>query len=181
MTGHLLGDYKVTIPEAEETENGYAILAHGTQYSIELVNDTGRRADAEVKIDGGIVGVWRVEARDSIRLERPSGDTGHFTFFEVDSEEGRAAGLREGDSLGLISVEFRPEIEVDGLGAAALSDERFGAGGTGLTGESAQRFQTTSPLDFDPDDVRTIHLRLVARKPEVRPLHPKSTPVPPPV
>ncbi|MCH7227223.1 hypothetical protein MLD59_13845 [Verrucomicrobiaceae bacterium E54] len=176
-----LEDYAITIPEADEIEGGYAVMNHGTQYSIELHNESSRRCDAEVEIDGRSVGTWRVDPHDSIRLERPSGDTGRFTFFCKGSEEALMADLHDNEALGLISVEFRPEKRDDGLRASPLSDGRLEGGGTGLTGESNQRFTKIAALDYDHESVRTIHLRLVARKPEVRPLHPRSTPVPPPV
>ena len=174
-----LCDYSISIPEADEVEGGYAVLKHATQYSIELRNDSSRRCDAVVRIDGGLVGIWRVDARDVIRLERPSGDTGRFTFFRADSHEAKEAALQADDSLGLISVEFRPELDSFALHAAPLSDVQ--AGGTGLTGESSQRFSQVEALDYDEEGIRTIHLRLVAKKPTIRPLHPRATPIPPPV
>lgn len=55
------------------------------------------------------------------------------------------------------------------------------AGGTGLSGRSAQEFHTVTALDYDYGQQTVIHLRLVARSDEPRPLTSFSTPVPPPV
>ena len=175
-----LADYRLGIPEAQELEDGYAVLQHGTQYTLLLVNDSDRRCDVKVTIDGNSVGIWRVNAQEEIHIERPAEDTGRFTFLKHGTAEGDAADLVKSEELGLISAEFRPERRMaPSLNAAPLGD--YDAGGTGLSGKSEQRFDNVRALDFDPHEVTTIHIRLVSRRIEVRPLVPRSTPVPPPV
>ena len=175
-----LADYRLGIPEAQELEDGYAVLQHGTQYTLLLANDSDRRCDVKVTIDGHPVGTWRVDAHEEVRIERPVEDTGRFTYLKHGTSEGDAANLVKGEELGLISAEFRPERrKAPSLNAAPLGD--YQAGGTGLSGKSEQRFDNVRALDFDPHEVTTIYIRLASRRIEVRPLVPRSTPIPPPV
>jgi len=173
-------EFEIEIPEGKPLENGYVEMRHNTQYSLILKNHRWVPCDAEVVIDGIHVGTWRVESRNEIRIERPVHDTGHFTFFEVGSEEAGKAGIAKNSENGLVSVTFKPKKEEEGLRAAELPAV-FGAGATGLTGESQQRFRDASKIEHDMARSFTIHLRLVSHKPDIRPLAPRSTPIPPPV
>ncbi|MCW1912648.1 hypothetical protein OJ996_03615 [Luteolibacter sp. GHJ8] len=174
--------YSVHIPEGEELSEGYVSMAHGSPYTIRLENGGQRRCDAKVEIDGHDVGTWRVNARDFVVLERPAHDTGRFTFFKVGTAEGARAGIVKNEKTGLISVTFIPESSPysGGLCAAPLSDDNE-AGGTGLTGESAQKFGTAEAIERAENEAFTIHLRLVAKPEFIRPLIPRSTPIPPPI
>jgi len=69
-------------------------------------------------------------------------------------------------------------------GAEGVSTYSLSAGGTGLSGESGQRFYNVASLDYDYAQQTVIHLRLVHRDEEravVRPLTSYSTQVPPAV
>lgn len=55
------------------------------------------------------------------------------------------------------------------------------AGGTGLSGESGQHFVDAPYIDRDFSQQTVIHLRLVCKDGDPRPLTSFSTPVPPPV
>ncbi|WP_052574059.1 hypothetical protein [Haloferula sp. BvORR071] len=175
-------DYAVVIPEGEEAEEGYVRMEHGTPYSIRLENRSSRRCNARIAIDGNPVGTFRIDQRSSIVLERPSHDTGRFTFFKVWAKEAGEAGIVENESTGLISVTFIPELadHLKGLEAARLSEDDD-AGGTGLAGHSSQRFQPAASIKTDESEAFTIHFRLVAKCPAVRPLVARSTPIPPAV
>lgn len=177
--------YSVHIAEGEETSDGYVRMCHGTTYTIRLENEGRKRCDAKVEIDGHPVGTWRIGSQSFILLERPAHETGRFTFFKAGSIEGEKAAIIRSENTGLISVTFVPE-KLDrshGLSAAPLSEEseEDGAGGTGLTGHSAQKFTEAEPIDLDVSMAFTIHLRLVAKPEKIRPLMPRSTPVPPPL
>lgn len=173
--------FEVEIPEGKQLEDGYVEMRHNTQYSLVLKNHPWVPCDTEVAIDGIHVGTWRIESRSEIRIERPVHDTGHFTFFEVGTEEASLAGIAMNTDNGLVSVTFKPMKESLVLNAAPLPRTELGAGATGLTGESQQRFRDASEIEYDMARAFTIHLRLVARKPDIRPLAPRSTPIPPPV
>lgn len=174
-------EFEVMIPEGKELENGYVEMRHNTQYSLALSNHRSVCCDAEVVIDGIHVGTWRIGKDGEIRIERPAHDTGHFTFFAIGTEESRIAGITKSSENGLVSVTFTPEKIRDHnlLYAAEFSDCAQGA--TGLTGESKQRFVDADEIEHDTARAFTIHLRLVSARPDIRPLAPRSTPIPPPV
>jgi hypothetical protein len=172
-----LRDFSFTIPEGRETADGYVELSHCAHYTLNLSNDTAQRCDVEVFIDGGVVGVWRIDARSSIRIERPVHDTGKFTFYRAGTAEARKAGVVVTDNTGLLRAIFKPERQ----DRALYSRPAPGAGGTGLSGRSDQKFHSVAALDYDEANFVTINLRLVAPAEEPRPLFPRSTPVPPPV
>jgi hypothetical protein len=175
-------EYEVIIPEGKDLGNGYVEMIHLRQYSLLLKNHRHVRCDAAVVIDGINVGTWRINSCGEIRIERPVHDNGHFTFFEVGTPEARAAAIGKDDKNGLISVTFTPEVELEGLQAAPLLDEAgHRAGATGLTGQSKQRFVDAELIEHDSAREFTIHIRLVSARPDIRPLAPRSTPVPPPV
>lgn len=107
-----VANVNVQIIEGRETDNGHVVIPHGTQYRLKLANyDHFRRSDATVVIDGKEVGAWRLDAGQTIVLERPQHDTGRFTFHEAASTEGQAggaAGVGAADR-GLVQVTFRME------------------------------------------------------------------------
>lgn len=168
--------FEVWIPEGDALAEGYVEIPHNTQYSLLLRNRLDSRCDAEVSIDGIPVGVWRIARTDEIRIERPAHDPGRFTFFVMGSPEASLAGIKAGPENGLISVTFKPESNSTLFSSRNPSEM---AGGTGLTGESDQRFTGAPPIIHDPSRAFTIHLRLIAKKPDVRPLAPRSTSIPP--
>lgn len=207
-----LNSFSVRIPEGTEQDGGYIELKHNTQYSLVLRNSREVRCDAKVEIDGKQIGTWRLEADDSIRIDRPAHDTGRLTFYKLGSAEAESIGLQQGDpNLGLIKVTFTPEkisrpliadvfdnylyrdrprstFSLDStpktFGGFPKGASRGGsAGGTGLSGESSQKFGDASQIKHDLSQQTVIHLRLVGVKDleSPRPLTSFSTPVPPPI
>lgn len=173
-----LRDYSFTIPEGRETSDGYVELSHCAHYTLNLSNDSAQKCDVEVSIDGGRVGIWRIDARSSIRIERPVHDTGKFTFYRAGTVEGNKAGIVVSDNTGLLRAIFKPERpQTQPLNSRPVTR----AGGTGLAGRSDQTFRTVAGLEHDEANFVTINLRLVSPAEEPRPLFPRSTPVPPPV
>lgn len=175
------GDYTLRIKGASESEEGYVYLAHGTQYTLVAENVSSLRCNVELKIDGNMVGAWRIPARGKIELERPVNDPGRFTFFETGSREAKIAGLSSSDESGVIEARFIPEVENDAdLSSAALySGSR--AGGTGLTGHSEQEFGEAEEMELDLQKAKRIWLRLVSGQ-HIRPLRaiPEAQKGPPP-
>ncbi len=181
-----LGNFSVEIPQGRELDSGYVAMRHNTKYAIRLSNFSHLRCDAEVEIDGKLVGIWRVPSEQSIFIERPVHDTGCFTFYKTGTVESKKAALVSSDKLGLLSVLFKPEEEQTSfldfdLDCCLSFDEELEAGGTGLSGKSGQTFNTVQPLDYDETGFVQIHLRLGCGADEPRPLTPVSTPVPPPL
>lgn len=203
-----VGNFSVVIPQGVERETGHVRLPHGARYTIRLASHLGRRSDATVEVDGKVVGTLRVPAHGSVTLETPPDDPGRgcFTFYRADSPEGSAVGLGAVDagSMGLVRVTFRAErypepppavVKTSGSGTLTMrsvsrgygatgQSTGFAPGGTGLSGESSQRFSPVAPLDYDPSYETVISLRLVAGEEGPRPLadfRAVSNPVPPPV
>lgn len=189
-----LNNFSLSISPGTELSGGYLQLEHNTQYSVVLANKRAVRCDAKVEIDGKHVGTWRIEQYNSIVLERPVHDNGKFTFYKLGSAEATKAGISEQNAnIGLVKVTFTPERQVQpppppGIVAANFAPTRGGgvnrslsAGGTGLSGESKQQFGDAVEIDYDYSQQTVIHLRLVARVDEPRPLTPLSNPVPPPI
>ena len=167
--------YSVIIPEGKESNDGYVCLKHGIPYTLELRNEDSSRCDAEVFIDGQRVGLWRVESKKPLRLERPSHDTGRFTFYATGTKEAAKAGIVANDTAGLISVVFKPEARTVRIDCPPV----WHPGGTGLSGKSEQRFVSVESIRYeDAAKFVTINLRLVAAADEPRPLFARSTPVP---
>ena len=196
-----LEPYEVKVPEGRESE-GYVYLSHNTQYTLLLTNQACARCDAEVWIDGRVVGAWRVPPLKTVVVERPIHETGRFTFYEVGTREAVKAGISESDQLGLLTVVFKPEALIlyappspssghaDGTGLSNSPHLWLGqppaassgyAGGTGLSGQSDQKFGDAAPIEYDRSQTVTIHLRLVGDPNEPRPMFQRETAVPPPV
>ena len=107
----LLGDFGFGIVGKQE-KNDCVVLESGDKYKLKLWNFKTRfRCDAEVKIDDKVVGFFRIDKMNSIIIERPINDYGHFTFYTAETIEAKMAMLDAVDrnNLGLIEVTFYPE------------------------------------------------------------------------
>jgi hypothetical protein len=169
-----LGDFAVEIPQGMLLATGHVELAHNQKYSIRLVNRSYYlRADAKIMIDGHHVGTWRLNTNSMIEIERPAHDTGCFTFYALGTKEAYLAELKANDHLGLVHVEFTPEV--DEMFPIQFSRKE---GGTGLSGSSDQRFTLATKMQLNKDLTRHIYLRLINQnQPNIKPLS-RSTPIP---
>lgn len=174
-------------------------MEHGEIYAICLRNRTSKRANASVYIDEKHAGTWRLGPYQTVRIERPVNDEGHFTFYLEGSDESRRSGISFGVSQnGLVRVEFVPEkvpvayeaMRSRGVKKGASDDNvsnGFCRGATGISGHSGQRFTTVGAMDLDEEEKVVINLRLVgdSARPPIRPLYDvsecRSNAVPPPV
>lgn len=198
--------FSVRVMGGNEREGGYVDMRHGQQYSLQMRNSRQERCDARVEIDGQHVGTWRIESLSSINIDRPAHDTGRFTFYRLGSPEGQQAALDSvSPDLGLVRVTFTPEVVARPIYSPGLvkcsrsesptfSNASFGmlggrgfdtevsrsAGGTGLSGQSQQRFGTARSINYDYEQQTVINLRLVCVDDNgPRPLTARATPVPP--
>lgn len=92
-------------------QNGYVSLVNGEQYKLRLKNQDNRQCVCKVTIDGKVMGQFLVDPNRSVDLERPAHDSGKFTFYTIDSKEGKQLGLAtevKPSELGLVSVDFVP-------------------------------------------------------------------------
>lgn len=87
LTNFRLADFSLAVPQGRHETSGHVCLTHGAQYTLLLGNHTDRRCDAQVTIDGQVVGCWRIQAGGTIELERPTHDTGRFTFYRLGTPE----------------------------------------------------------------------------------------------
>lgn len=173
-----------------ETSNGYERMRHGQTYSIKLQNNTAKRCDVEISIDGRLVGTWRLLAHQNAELKYPEDSHKQFTFLAINSEEAGAAQLHavSRNALGVVKAQFFPEkatkplvvnndypyskgINEDNYRGMMMDASKggeiskgFGAGGTGLSGLSghtSQQYGLAGPIDRDEDQSVTIEVRLV--------------------
>jgi hypothetical protein len=148
--------------EYVQFSDGSFKLTHGTEYKVMLTNNhPSCRANAKVYIDGKRVGHFRVETNSNIIIERPDDDkkARKLTFFDINSEEGRAGGLTRSSELGNIRIEIQKETEVeDDYCCSGLVTD--GIGGTALGKESKQKFYKASHIEVDPE-VYTLNARMV--------------------
>ena len=97
-------------PAPQETGDGYVGLRHMQTFALLLGNPNPVQADAEVRVNGKSVGVFRLRMWGEMRLERPENDPSRFTAIVTRTREAWAAGLAAGDEQnGLIEVTFKPE------------------------------------------------------------------------
>jgi hypothetical protein len=107
-----VGNFCLLIPEGRERDSGHVELAHGRQYTLRLTNQWyDRRCDADLSVDGKPVGCFRLHAGETMALERPSHDTGRFTFYRAGTVEAGQAGEANVGAAdrGLVRVRFTPE------------------------------------------------------------------------
>ncbi len=203
-----IGDFSAGILPGREWDTGHVFLNHGDTYSISMTNHSpSRRCDAQITVDGKVVGEFRIQPSGSVVIERPENDTGRFTFFKSGSDEAiiaRVASISS-DQRGLIQVRFRAEyarvLEKEELTCGGQhtsttytsrqmksrggpGGQSVGSGMTGLSGKSHQSFTTVGPLNYDLSTETTISLRLVHDVlPEVKELKSftRANPIPSPV
>ncbi|CAH6419542.1 Hypothetical protein POVR2_LOCUS46 [uncultured virus] len=158
----------------------YVSLPSGSIYSLHLVNNGNTQCDAVVMIDNTKVGTWRIEAGDSITIDRPANINRKFTFVDESSSVARQTGNRVGDeNNGLIKIAFKPAKQeqarssprLAGARAAAPTimraySPRLSSGVTVLGDRSDQEFNSISSLrdsEIDWAGVVEINIRLVVR------------------
>jgi hypothetical protein len=92
----------------------YYVLPHNKEYAVRMINKSHSRVNAVLKIDGEIMGKWRINQYSDILIERPSHKNRKFTFVRENSWQAGMAGVNRGDyQNGLIEVTFIPEIHSD--------------------------------------------------------------------
>ena len=177
-----LGDYEVRVNQGEEVDKGYVLLEHNTKYSITLKNYNINDCDAKVHIDGICVGTFRISANSSSTIERPTSETGYFTFLKFESDEAIQAKLNKNKDLGLVSVIFKSEKSsflTPSQQQGGFQQQGVSAGGTGLSGESSQKFSKVKQLDYDEEKTIKINLRLICKEKDmIRPLVARETDTP---
>lgn len=170
------GDFGLKVLACDELDNGLVLVKHMQQYKLRLSNfNATLSCDASVEIDGRFVGRFRIKPYSSISIERPTNDTGKFTFYRHGTSEAKIAGLVGREIEGIISVTYHQEkpeeviflfIEHE-LRRNESGDEM--SGGTGLSGISSDRYEQADKININPHSEVTIQTRLICHD-EPRPL-----------
>ena len=111
---HLNGfSVRVEAPNAKKVKGAqgstYIAMPNKSEYSLKLTNERETECDVVVNIDGEFVGKWRINAGQTIEVERPTNVAKKFTFFEETSKEAKSAGVAiEKEENGLVDVVFYP-------------------------------------------------------------------------
>lgn len=102
----------------KKDSDGYVFLNNGDEYDIKLLNgQKNRDCDAEINVDGTMIGKFRVSKNSSVTIERSSKTNNRFKFVSEDSKivdqvyGSSADKKRESPHNGLISIVFKPEYE----------------------------------------------------------------------
>jgi hypothetical protein len=111
------GDYEIEIQGKNkkfipDMKNGhkYYPLPNGAEYIVRLNNNTDKRCNVILSIDGKEMGKWRINAYSGVSLERPTNSPRKFTFFREKSREAKMGGVKAGSyKNGLIEAKFIPE------------------------------------------------------------------------
>lgn len=170
----------------------YYSLHHGSEYKVKMTNNTNKKVNAMLRIDGVRMGKWRIDPYSDIIIERPANNQRKFTFVEENSWEASSGNvLRGNNENGLVEVTFIPELNTStyfndsipmrrqfGQMTNSFSNsfsnksinESYSAGATVLGDDSSQSFGSASQIYEDHAKKVTRRVRLVVsnkRKPFV--------------
>lgn len=88
----------------------YYSVPNRCEYRVRMSNNSGLRVNATLKIDGEIMGTWRIEPFSDVAIERPAHTDRKFVFVKEDSREARMGDVTRGKyENGLVEVTFVPE------------------------------------------------------------------------
>lgn len=179
----------------------YYSLHHGDEYKVKITNNTNDRVNALLKIDGVVMGKWRVGPYSDVIIERPADNQRKFTFVKENSWEAEQGSvIRGSDTNGLVEVTFIPELkttvyadgkenffESRGLFSAPSSNcfsnnwtnKSYSAGATVLGEGSAQTFGSASSIYEDQNRKVTRRVRLVVKNNSFTSIRSRDDPIPP--
>lgn len=146
--------YQDIIPIIKNSHKYYP-LKNGRDYIVKLSNNTDKRCNVTLYIDGKDMGTWRMNGHSSISLERPINSPRKFIFFRENSEI----------ISGLVKAIFVPEYRGgQSMNMDDLSNCEFSSGATVLGNESRERFGNASYIEEDKKNAVTKIVRLVVDK-----------------
>ncbi len=203
-----LGAYALEITGKIDA-GGYVHMRHSEEYSVRMHNQSGKRIEAELRIDGEHVGTWRLGPYQTAQIERPANVAKKFAFYASNSHEGMTVGaaMVAQQNRGVVGVTFYPEKQAEPQvyrhpqwTYTADSNQTLSYGGntmrnapiskglesgvTGLTGHSNQSFGSVAALQRDYANAITIELRLVIGEqsdPQPLPGRQRKISAPPPI
>lgn len=105
----ILPSYGQSVPKINNGHKYYPIR-HNTEYSVKLDNNTDKRCNVVLFIDGKEMGIWRINAYSNILLERSSKSSRKFTFVRENSWQAMQGNVIGGTfKNGLVEAKFIPE------------------------------------------------------------------------
>lgn len=163
----------------DEDIRNYVALQHKSEYKLVLKNHGDTKCDAEVKMDGESIGMYRIEPLSSMMLERPSKEAKKFTFVKSDSDIAKSTGASEkAPTNGLIQVTFKPERQKKpqsySYSSQSSSSSSSSFGGQSRGGDTLGTFGATksrmkkkcsvSDFDDEDDEDECMHLESVVQE-----------------
>lgn len=173
-------DYSINITHGLHKPNRYVEMKHGTQYGVTMKNNTSKRCQASLSIDGEHIGDYIIDKYASITIHRPLHSHKQFTFYRSDSDCSFHSGIIPGRRQnGVVEVTFIPERNVytqncfysydscpstinKNMSIDSSSRSRYSEGGTALSGHSNQEFIPVKSISLDYNHKVILSLRLVA-------------------
>lgn len=134
-------NYSFTNKKIPMIQNGhtYYKMHNRENYKVILRNDSDRRANVELYIDGEKMGKWRIDSYSHITIERPSDVNRKFVFVRENGWEAKMGGVRINQaSNGLIEAKFIPEKVYDQ--APYLFNESYNGNRGGRQKQSSYEF-----------------------------------------
>ncbi len=171
VNGKSNGDYFAAIPEGRLLDDRQVELKHKQRYSIHIENRGSLRCDVDIRCDNKEIGVFRLNGKQSAKIERSVYDDGFLTFYRIGTRESIQAKIGSNELTGRVLIRFTPEKQKrvyavdDGI---LYSGER--SGGTGLSGHSEQEFYEVETIERDDEKAKKIEFRLVGEDDKPRPL-----------
>lgn len=182
-----IGKCEARVIPGVEMASGHVKMTHGTEYSVYVGNGFSEDADAEISVDGKLIGTWRIPAFLNVEIERPANSERKLTFYKSGTAESFHSGeiSVNRDNMGLVSVKIIPERRREmmvGYSSMLGGAMRYGGGMSGLGRMSSQRFGIARKIDRDYLRAITINLRLVCDNSYPVPITDvRENPVPPPL
>lgn len=182
------GSFSFSIVGGQHTHDRYVKMRHGQKYSVNIQNNSSKRCQASLNIDGRHMGDFLVGPHSNIEIDRPVHSHKRFTFYRTDMSSSFTTGIIPGrHDNGLVEVTFIPErrkiktqtsaytsiFDADSCDLESASyctneiqplgfrNSSYAEGGTALSGHSHQHFHTVGPIALDYSKQTTLSYRLV--------------------
>jgi hypothetical protein len=147
-----------TITGDDGTSEKLVVLASGTQYEIGLKNNTNKRANAKVYVDGERVLYMRIDAKREHFFERPDTVAKKFTFYPL-----KLAEAAEADTSGMVEGgddQMNATLVVTDSGALVQTKPLKGSG-IARANDSLGEVR----VEIIPEKIRAVTLRLMDYSP----------------
>lgn len=150
--------------------NGHVLLADHEEFTIGLFNNSGRRAQATLTVNGKHCGVF-VLCNGATYIERPGQSDRRFRFETFETGDAKRFAYKDQQDNGLIECVFEAEAEGNLISKAGMMSSRGitrnrRQGAIGLGSQSGQKMTQVAALRGDGHLVR-ISIRCVGGLPDV--------------